>query len=73
MLRSGVFGSNVFAARGDFILWRAPLILGYESLGRTRPTSSLRTDGDVSGAWRRALERTGIGSGDASFADKETL
>jgi D-arabinose 1-dehydrogenase-like Zn-dependent alcohol dehydrogenase len=76
-LASGVFYSNVHAARGDFRLRRRPLILSYESLGFVSSLSSvstLVTDGDISGASRRAVDRTGIKSVHAPLArEEETL
>ena len=73
MLQSGMFGSNVHAARVDFRLLRPPLILGYEGLGCLRSASQLETDGDVSDAPQRATEATGMESVDDAFADEKTL
>jgi len=77
LLASGVFDSNVRAARGDFRLRQPPLILSHESVGFVSSLSSvstLVTDGDISGASRRAVDRTGIKSVHAPLSgDEETL
>jgi len=72
MLQSGMFGSNVHAARGDFRLRAPPLLLDYEGLGCTRSGSPLGADGDVSDASHRAVERTGSESVDDPLAHEET-
>ena len=76
LLASGVFDSNVHAASGDFTLRQPPLILSYESLGFVSSLSSvstLVTDGEISGASRRAVDRTGMESVNAPFADEGPL
>jgi hypothetical protein len=73
MLQSGLFGSNVHAARVDFRLRLPLLILGHEDLGCTRLASPLGADGDVSDAPQRAVARTGMESVDDPLADEETL
>jgi hypothetical protein len=73
MLQSGMFGSNVHAARVDFRLRLPPLILGYEGLGYIRLASPLGADGDVLDAPQRAVERTGMESVDDPLADEEAL
>jgi hypothetical protein len=54
-------------------LQQPPLILGYEGVEYTRSASPLGTDWDVSGASQQAVERTGMESVNAPFADEETL
>ena len=77
LLASGVFDANVHAARGDFRLRQPPLILSHESVGFVSSLSSvstLATDGDISGASRRAVDRTGIKSVHTPLpGDEETL
>ncbi len=73
MLQSGMFGSNVHAARVDFSFLKPPLILSDEGLGCVRSAPQLETDADVSDAPRRAAKGTGVESVDDPFADEKTL
>jgi hypothetical protein len=76
LLAGGVFDSNVRAASGDFTRQQPPLILICESLGFVSSLSSMSTlvtDGEVSGASRCAVDRTGIKSVNAPLADEESL
>jgi hypothetical protein len=75
-LASGVFDSNVHPSRGDFRFRQPRLILTYESLGFVSSLSSvstLVTDGDISGASRRPVGRTGIASVNAALFGEEPL
>jgi hypothetical protein len=54
-------------------LQQPPLILGDEDVEYTRSASPLGTEGNVSRASQQAVERTGMESVNAPFADKETL
>jgi hypothetical protein len=69
-----VVGSDAHAVLGDFTFRKPLVILGCESVAfvaSLSPVSTLMTDGDLSGASRRPVDRTGIKQVHAPLASDE--